>query len=247
MGLRIVHISDTHNRHGGVEIPESDVVCFTGDMGTRTDVKELTQFLIWFEKLPAKVKIFIAGNHDICMDKKWIQKRKKDGHVEGLLANQQWHDARELIENYDVKYLENTEYVYEGVKFYGSPYSPSFHRQNWVFNADRGQEIKTIWGKIPSDVNVLLTHSPAFGILDEVPVEGRTDWHIDGHVGCQDLMDVIKNRLLKLKLHCFGHIHDNAGIIIKRVSNTRRITFSNGACVDNGYQPVIIKPFIVTI
>src|SRR5688572_20544656 len=98
MGLRIVHISDTHNKHNGVQVPECDVVCFTGDMGGRTDLKELTQFLIWFEKLPAKVKIFTAGNHDICMDKKWVLKKKNEGFLEGMLANQAWHDARQLIE-----------------------------------------------------------------------------------------------------------------------------------------------------
>jgi Icc-related predicted phosphoesterase len=245
--MRIVHISDTHNKHPEIHVPECDVVCFTGDMGGRTNLHELTQFLIWFEKLPAKVKIFIAGNHDIVMDKKWVQRKKNEGYLEGMLANQAWHDARQLIENYNVKYLEETDYVYEGIKFFGSPYSPSFHRQNWVFNADRGQEIKTIWGRIPNDVDVLLTHSPVFGVLDEVPVEGRTDWHIDGHVGCQDLLDVIKKRLTNLKLHCFGHIHDNVGIVIKSVSKSRRVIFSNGACVTNSYTPILTKPFIIEL
>jgi len=245
--MRVVHISDTHAKHRILKVPECDVVSFTGDMGTRTNLSELNEFLIWFEKLPAKVKIFIAGNHDICLDKKWVQKEKNEGYIQGMLASQHWHDARDLIAQFDVKYLENTDYVYEGVKFYGSPYSPSFHRSRWVFNADRGQEIKTIWGRIPDDTNVLLTHSPAFGILDEVPLQGRTDWHKDGHVGCEDLMEVIQKRLTQLKLHCFGHIHDNAGILIKKVTKTRQVIFSNGACVNNQYQPVITKPFIIEI
>jgi Icc-related predicted phosphoesterase len=245
--MKIVHVSDTHGKHNNVIVPECDILVGTGDWGGRTNLKELTEFLTWFEKQPAKIKIFTAGNHDICLDKKWVLRKKNEGHLEGLLANQAWHDARQLIENYNVKYLEDAEFVYEGVKFYGSPYSPSFHRQNWVFNADRGQEIKTIWGRIPSDVDVLLTHSPVFGVLDEVPIEGRTDWHIDGHVGCQDLANVIKNRLMQLKLHCFGHIHDNAGVLIKKVSKSRQVIFSNGACVNNAYQPVITKPFIIEI
>src|SRR5688572_15157273 len=123
MGLRIVHISDTHGKHGGVHVPECDVVCFTGDLGTRTNLSELTEFLIWFEKLPAKVKIFIAGNHDICLDKKWVLRQKNVGFLEGMLANQHYQDAKILIESYNVKYLEETDYVYEGVKFFGSPYS----------------------------------------------------------------------------------------------------------------------------
>lgn len=245
--MRIVHISDTHTKHNKVIVPECDVVCFTGDMGTRTNLAELTEFLIWFEKLPAKVKIFIAGNHDICLDRKWVLSQKNIGYVEGMLANQTYQDAKLLVEQYNVKYLEDSEYVYDGIKFYGSPYSPSFHRSRWVFNADRGQEIKTIWGRIPSDVKVLLTHSPAFGILDEVPTENRVEWNIDGHVGCEDLLEVMKKRLINLKLHCFGHIHDNAGVVIKKITNTKSIIFSNGACVNNQYQPVITKPFIIEI
>jgi Icc-related predicted phosphoesterase len=245
--MKIVHLSDLHGKHEGVQVPDCDVVVCTGDLGGRTDVKELNLFLIWFEQLPAKVKIFHAGNHDICLDKKWVAKQKNVGSIEGMLASQYYIDAKNLIEQFGVKYLEETEYVYEGVKFFGSPYSPSFHRDRWVFNADRGQEIRTKWGRIPSDVDVLLTHTPPHGILDVVPEEGRTEWHIDGHVGCQDLMDVIKNRLTKLKLHCFGHIHDNAGVIVKKISQTRSAIFSNGACVDNWYKPVITKPFIIEL
>lgn len=245
--MKIVHISDTHGKHNNVKMPACDVICFTGDMGTRTDLKELTEFLIWLEKQEADRKIWIAGNHDICMDKKWVEKKKNEGYIEGMLASKAWHEARALIESYNVKYLENTEYVYKGIKFYGSPYSPSFHRDRWVFNADRGQEIKSIWGKIPSDVDVLLTHSPCLGILDEVPLEGRKDWHIDGHVGCEDLKNVIREKLTNLKLHCFGHIHDNTGIVINKVSRTRQVIFSNGACVNNKYEMVMEKPFVITI
>jgi hypothetical protein len=54
--------------------------------------------------------------------------------------------AIDLIEQYDIKYLCDKDYVFEGIKFYGSPYSPSFHREYWAFNADRGGEIKKNMG-----------------------------------------------------------------------------------------------------
>ena len=245
--MKICHISDTHNKHNEVQVPECDVVVFTGDVGGRTNLVELTKFLIWFEKLPAKVKIIIAGNHDICLDKKWVDKQKSVGSIEHMFARQHFEDAKKMIEIYEVVYLNETEYVYEGVKFFGSPYSPSFHRDNWVFNADRGAEIKKKWDKIPKDTNVLLTHSPAFGVLDMVSIEGRTDWHIDGHVGCQDLKLTIFNRLTDLKLHCSGHIHSNYGVVLEKISNRRSVLFSNGAVVDNGYNVLINKPLIIEI
>lgn len=245
--MRIVHISDTHNKHNDIQVPECDVVIFSGDIGGRTHPKELVNFLIWFEKLPAKVKIIIAGNHDICLDRKWVDKQKQVGSIEGLLATQHYYDCKVLIESYKVKYLCETDYVYEGVKFFGSPYSPSFHKDYWVFNADRGEEIKKKWDKIPKDTDVLITHSPAFGVLDEVSLANRTDWHVDGHVGCEDLMNAIKSRLTSLKLHCSGHIHSNYGIVLKKVSNTRNVIFSNGAVVDNSYSVLVNKPLIIEI
>lgn len=245
--MKLCHISDTHGKHENLTIPKCDVLVFTGDMGTRTNELELISFLSWIEKQPADVKIIIAGNHDICMDKDWVKRQKNVGSVEGVLANQHYQNAKSLIENYKVKYLEDREYIYNGIKFYGSPYSPSFHRERWVFNADRGKEIQKIWSKIPSDVNVLLTHTPPYKILDYVDNRYKRHPNEDQNVGCQDLMNVIKNRLFKLKLHCFGHIHETTGLLIKPVSQTRNVIFSNGACVTNNYQQVVTKPFTIEI
>src|SRR5688572_14182989 len=139
--MRIVHISDTHGYkfHQHVRVPECDVLVHTGDLGWyKTTIGELTEFLIWFEAQPAKVKIFIAGNHDVLLDKKWVMNRQS--YVDKLIWDQMYKDARILIPLYKIKYLENTEYVYEGVKFWGSPYSPTFGN-DWAFNADRGSAI----------------------------------------------------------------------------------------------------------
>lgn len=244
--MRICHISDPHGAkgHTKLEIPECDVLVCSGDIGGRTNLLELTEFLIWMEKQPARKKILVAGNHDIIMDYAWV---KRQDDVLNLIANQQHLEALRIIPNYDVVYLNNKDYVFEGVKFYGSPYSPSFHREHWAFNADRGEEISKIWGRIPSDTHVLITHGPPFGVMDMVDLAGRTAWHIDGHVGCQDLMGVIKKRLTQLKLHCFGHIHDNYGVLLQPISNSRKVLFSNGAVLTNEYTQLITKPLIINI
>jgi 3',5'-cyclic AMP phosphodiesterase CpdA len=76
--MKIVHISDTHGakHHSKLDIPECDVLLHTGDIGGRTDLLELQQFLEWFKKQPAKRRIFIAGNHDIILDKTFAKKLK---------------------------------------------------------------------------------------------------------------------------------------------------------------------------
>lgn len=249
--MKIIHISDTHGakQHEQLIIPECDVLLHTGDIGGRTTLLELQEFLEWFSKQPAKKKIFIAGNHDIILDKHFAQKLKNQNNIFEWSKHITQHvEALQLIKNYennDVVYLADSEYVYNDIKFYGSPYSPSFHKDIWVFNADRGEEIKKIWGKIPSNTDVLLTHTPLYSILDDLKEYAR-EWE-DTRAGCIDLLDVIKRRLLHLKLHCCGHIHDNYGVILHNISNSRRLLCSNGTILTNKYNVIINKPLIIEL
>ena len=119
--MKIVAISDTHMQHDKIIIPNCDVLIHAGDEGTRTDVKELKSFLIWFEKQPAKKKIFIAGNHSIVLDYDWVKKQWEKNSVFGMIAEQQHNDAIELLKDYDVEYLLNSGFEYDGLKFWGSP------------------------------------------------------------------------------------------------------------------------------
>lgn len=245
--MRLVHISDTHGFHNELTIPECDVLVHSGDLSYRVGtLEELVSFLIWFEKQPARKKIFVGGNHDLFLDKNESVKHRNAGNVYGqMMAMQQYNDAMELIKAYDVKYLCDKDYVFEGVKFYGSPYSPSFHRERWAFNADRGDEIRSIWGRIPKDTNVLITHTPIYGVFDDLK-EYRRDGE-DPYAGCADLRAMIKMKLHRVKLHCSGHIHDNHGVAIHKVSNSRRVMFSNGAVVSNKGEIVNKNPLIITL
>lgn len=247
MITKIVHISDTHGDpfHSKVVIPECDILIHSGDFSEwRGTIRDLTLFLTWFEKQPAKVKIFISGNHDCVMDKQWCNNRPDT--ISQILARQQYLDAMSMIEKYKVKYLCNNEYIYQGIKIWGSPYSPSFGN-DWAFNADRGEKIMKQWSKIPSDVDILITHSPVYGIQDRIEDKYMREGENDNHKGCKDLLDVIKKRLTKLKLHCCGHIHDEVGVVLRRVSNTRRVLFSNGAVINNDAQQLITNPLIINL
>ena len=144
-----------------------------------------------------------------------------------------------IIDTYKEKnifYLQDSNFEFEGVNFYGSPYSPSFFKEHWVFNADRGEEIRQIWGKIPINTDILITHTPPFNILDYVPNKNENE---NENVGCKDLSEIIKSKLKNLKLHCFGHIHGNYGVIHKN-----GILYSNGAILDNNYKIEVNKIYI---
>lgn len=245
--MKIVHISDTHGPifHSKLTIPKCDVLIHSGDFSEwQGRLPDLTKFLIWLEQQPAEIKIFVSGNHDQIMDKLWVNKREDT--ISRMMLMQQYNDAMLLLDNYKIKYLNNTEYVYDGIKFWGSPYSPTFGH-DWAFNADRGEAIMKHWAKIPSDVNVLITHTPVYGFLDMVSDKYMKAGETDNHKGCKDLLAVIQKRLTKLKLHCCGHIHDDVGIVLRHVSNNRRVWFSNGAIITNDAQQLITKPLIIEI
>ena len=86
-----------------------------------------------------------------------------------------------------------------GLNFWGSPWQPAYH--NWAFNLPRGKALKAYWSRIPSDIDVLITHGPPAGFGDRSPVPGRG--------GCVELMRRIQ--VLQPALHLFGHIHQDGG------------------------------------
>ena len=80
---------------------------------------------------------------------------------------------------------------------------------------------------MPDDVDVVITHGPPKGILDEV-----IDWN--GKIvqtGCEFLAQ----RILKVqpKVHVFGHIHEGYGIL-----DMYNIKFINASIMNERYKPV---------
>lgn len=229
--MKIVFISDTHRFHDKLDIPKCDVLVCSGDIGGRTNLQELNEFLIWFEKQPADKKIFCAGNHDIVLDKDWVEKQR-EGSIQRIMDEQAHNDALNLIKKFDVIYLENESYVYNGIKFYGSPISPSFYREYWAFNADRGDEINEYWKMIDEDTDVLFTHGPCYGILDKVKYDKK-------HVGCKELLARINE--LNIICHVSGHIHEAYGY-----EEVYGVHYFNASVLNEKYQ-VANKPFLVEI
>ena len=141
--MRIVVVSDTHNMHDRIEIPDGDVLVHGGDClghGTLEELDALDRFL---GTLPHPHKILIAGNHDWCFERDAVA-------------------ARRLVRN--AIYLEDSGIELDGTKFYGSPWQPWFF--DWAFNLERGEPLRKVWAKIPEDTDVLITHGPPHGILD---------------------------------------------------------------------------------
>lgn len=191
--MKILAISDMHGYHTKLNIDETiDVIVCTGDFSNSRGYKnvyESEEFLGWFNSLNIKHKIFIAGNHDTDLYRKWKCSLEGGESIEEYLK-----------ENYpNIIYLQDSSIVIDGIKFYGTPWCPIFY--DWAF-MDNEMNLRKKYSKIDKDTNVLLTHTPAYGILD----------YANGTLcGSNALLERIK-KLNKLQYHVFGHIHESGGV-----------------------------------
>lgn len=223
--MKLVCISDTHNKHNLIKIPKAEVLCHAGDMtgmGTHQEIYSVSE---WFKKLlQDKVVNHIVvtpGNHD------W------------LFAEQE-KLAREYFDHPNIHILINEEVVIDSMKFYGAPQTIEFF--SWAYNVPR-DKMYLYWNQIPSDTDILITHSPPYGIGDQIKfaddLPGLPKRKNIEHLGCRDLKDKIYK--IQPRLHVWGHIHGGRGIY--KIGRTIAI---NGAILDEHYL-IQGEPFIVDI
>jgi len=170
---------------------------------------EIIDFNQWLGKQPHQHKIVIAGNHDQMFER----------HPGA---------ARELLTN--ATYLENSGTEVAGLKIWGSPVQPEFN--NWAFNVARGAAIRRYWDMIPESTNILITHGPPFGVLDQSHLTSE-------HLGCEELAKAVAH--IKPKFHVFGHIHGGHGGLT--ANGTR---FLNSSVVNERYL-LVYKPHVIVM
>ena len=177
--MNIICISDTHGFSFYDKVMKFypiDMLIHAGDFSNIGTYLEAELFNRELSKLPIKHKIVVAGNHDFAL--------------QGTFT---FSD--------DIIYLQDSSVTIEGYKIYGSPWSSIFF--DWAFMLCYVERVKK-WASIPKDVDILVTHSPPFGILDV---------HRQLNLGCEALSDRLKE--LSPILHVFGHIHQGHGITKK--------------------------------
>jgi Icc-related predicted phosphoesterase len=214
--MKIVCLSDTHNCNEQIEVPDGDILLHAGDATTIGNVLQIAEFNKWFSALPHKYKIFVAGNHD------WLFETD-NGLARGILSK-------------SIIYLQDSFVEIEGLKIYGSPWQPRFF--DWAFNLNRGAELAEKWKLIPLDTDILITHGPPNGILDEVPRKYWTE-----NTGCEELRKRVETlaEFGNLKLHLFGHIHCGYG-----QDEQFGVKFVNASNCDEKYEPTQ-PPIVIEI
>jgi predicted phosphodiesterase len=140
---KLVIMADTHGFHADLQVPDGDILIHAGDVGRAGTLEEIAAAHDWLCQLPHKYKILVAGNHDRAFETQPAR-------------------ARQIVS--DLIYLQDEGCTIDGIRFYGSPWTPDFNE--WAFNLPRGEALANKWSLIPQGTDVLITHGPPRGIGD---------------------------------------------------------------------------------
>jgi Icc-related predicted phosphoesterase len=171
--LRLVLLSDTHQLHREVEVPDGDVFIHAGDFTMFSEsIEAVADFNDWLGELPHRYKIVVPGNHEF-----FLEADPSD---------------RFMLDKAIVLINEGTEI--EGLRIWGSPVTPL---HGGAFGLSSPKDRKRLYAQIPQDIDVLISHGPPFGILDTAPISGlhegcrellravtrvRPKLHVFGHI-----------------------------------------------------------------
>lgn len=161
--VRLVIISDTHERHRQVHLPAGDVFLHCGDISMSSSLavqsrglRVLQDFNEWLATVPCKEKVVIGGNHDMALLRLGAE-------------------AQSVISNATI--LNDTALVLEasGLKVYGTPFSEGdSHNNAWQVAEP------TVSGAC-DDADIVLSHESAASLQEKVLARCRPAVWASGH------------------------------------------------------------------
>jgi len=226
--ISITLISDLHGYKPKLE--GGDLLIIAGDLTASNAYSQYSDIFDWIEEQNYRKKIVVAGNHDMFIEEE---------NYKGPQGKQ-------------FDYLCDSGIEFEGFKIWGSPWQKQFVGQNpncTAFSLPLESQLEEKWNLIPDETDILITHCPPYGILDE-----------DGFKGERCGSDTLLHRVKQIKpyLHVFGHIHHSYGMKKKRwfkpmkemvdsvVYHSPVTTFVNAAQMDERYR-AINKPIRIEL
>ena len=172
--MRVVCIADTHESHRELTVPPGDLLIHAGDFTLHSRWKAtIADFNTWLGSLPHRHKIIIFGNHEFLFE-------AEPGCCSDL---------------FNAVVLVNEAVEIAGFKFWGSPVTTLY---GGAFGLSLAEDRRKLYASIPKDTDILITHGPPQGILD------------DGQ-GCSELREATQR--VRPKLHLFGHAHSGYGAL----------------------------------
>lgn len=218
-------ISDLHGFYP--QLDGGDLLIVAGDLTARDLDEEHRDFIIYLAQIqksdkPYKKIVYISGNHD------------------NFLYDKERYGALKTCSEWNIEYLCDSATEFEGLKIWGSPWTKTFPGMNphcKAFTVDTEEELAEKWALIPDDIDILVTHSPAWGMKD-----GRNSEQRLGSVSL--LQRHVRTPLFKsLKLHVCGHIHEGYGKYDireaqKQFGDPPGCVYVNASYVNEHYEPV---------
>eukprot|EP00300_Choanocystis_sp_HF-7_P009039 c16237_g1_i3.p1 GENE.c16237_g1_i3~~c16237_g1_i3.p1 ORF type:complete len:218 (+),score=19.78 c16237_g1_i3:328-981(+) len=199
-------------------------ICRTQGSGS---LEELVEF---FAELPHPNKVFVAGNHDLV-----VEKAGKEA-------------TRTALASVNAIYLENECAQVGQIKFWGSPSSAKSPSANSSFQQPREERI-ALRETIPPDTHIVVSH----GRLLQRWTSSRMQTHTTGHEdhACPFRVSEeppanlepaqlhycapAKRKVGQPLAHFFGHIHENYGVY---ADTTEARVDVNAAVCNVAYQAV---------
>ncbi|MEG0950140.1 MAG: metallophosphatase domain-containing protein [Bacteroidales bacterium] len=155
-GVRIFIFSDTHGDHHKLPIPTNiDIIICAGDVVNGLSNPELERFFKWYASIPADLRIFVAGNHELIFD---------------LFPE----EAKSLIPN-NIVLLENSGISYKKIKFYSVAARGWLHYETEIPN---NTDILITHGP-PLGI---LDNQQGCALLRKAVFKSKPAYHLFGHI-----------------------------------------------------------------
>ena len=205
METRVTVISDTHCRHGEIDLPAGDLLIHCGDM------------FDLFSKMPQR--LFSRTPDRIAAMDAWLGRQRFDR----ILCIGGNHDreletalGRQPQPFRNAHFLHDETVDYRGLKIHGASWVP-FLPSHAFFKGPAA--LADAWALVPPGIDILVTHTPPQGILD-ASRGGQS-------LGCPALADELPR--IAPRVHCFGHVHASVGQ--RKLGDT---LFINAASIESG-------------
>ncbi|KZT09694.1 Metallo-dependent phosphatase [Laetiporus sulphureus 93-53] len=235
---RFICVSDTHSHI--YPVPPGDVLLHAGDLSRRGKFRHLRVTIEWLKSLPHPVKIMIAGNHDLCLDNDWREGGLLASAVGERIRIKDTVAAQTLVRSEELRQAGIYYLEFESVgvttpngrtwSVYGSPAAPRYALGAFQYEYGEGAEV---YARIPPSTEILLTHTPPFGLCDRTR-KGKI-------AGCKDLAARLQSSdLQRCRLHVFGHIHESHGAVLSGGEAGMPSRVSVNAALAYGGEAIIV-------
>lgn len=246
-------ISDLHGHYP--ELEGGDLLIIAGDLTANDNSNEWEKCDDWLRSQKYKYKkvVVVAGNHDSYLYDGYdnpfhlpFSDYESDSRDKIPFATYLCDSGTEILYH---PYLDPPDmnnigipYKRKTLKIWGSPWTKRFPGMNpkcMAFTCETDEELDERWALIPDDTDILITHSPPYGMFD--CVNGKP-------VGSESLL--LRSCAIKPMVHIFGHVHEQYGeckiinclelkIEDARITQTIKDTiFVNASHVNERYKPV---------